>query len=240
MTRNVSNRPSKTRRRSKRHTRALIKRKCGVRRTQKGGANAKRQIWGKVSTSDQLNQHVYLTYGTISNAGIDKFLEDVRPPLDANDVFFDLGSGVGNVCDRVFARTNVRKCVGIEYDHDRYAVSSALSRHGQRQVTFIQGNFMDQDWSDATVLFMDSIMFSNDTLQQIEYKALATCPRLRYVISMKRLPSTTALHFLKTIDVKVSWGVSTCNLYRVAPASGGRNPSTLARTCKNGHSVVTH
>lgn len=143
------------------------------------------------------------------------FLNDVQ--LNKNDVFYDLGSGVGNVCQHVFKTTNVRKCVGIEYDNDRFLESKKLEKtKGQRQMTFIQGNFMHQDWSDATVLFMDSIMFNDDTLQQIEHKALTTCPHLRYVISMKQLPSTTALQYVKTVkNIKVSWGSSQYNVYRV-------------------------
>lgn len=187
-------------------------RHVGKRRSQKGGT--KRQIWGKRSTPEELKQHVYLTYGTISNEGIDMFLQDV--PLNENDVFYDLGSGVGNVCDHVFKKTPVRKCVGIEYDNDRFLESKELAKkEGKRQMTFIQGNFMHQDWSDATVLFMDSIMFSEDTLKQIEHKALTTCQHLRYVISMEKLPPTTALLHVKRVNIKVSWGSSQYNVYRV-------------------------
>ena len=51
---------------------------------------------GRKSTPEQLKQHVYLTYGTISDQGIDAFVKDVQ--LTESDVFYDLGSGIGNVC----------------------------------------------------------------------------------------------------------------------------------------------
>ena len=57
---------------------------------------------GRKSTPEQLKQHVYLTYGTISDQGIDTFVKDVQ--LTESDVFYDLGSGIGNVCDRVFKK----------------------------------------------------------------------------------------------------------------------------------------
>lgn len=172
------------------------------------------QIWGKRSTPEELKQHVYLTYGLISDGGIDMFLNDIS--LTKRDVFYDLGSGVGNVCDRVFKTTPVRKCVGIEYDRVRYNESLQLSKQNTtRQMKFIHGNFMYQDWSDATVLFMDSIMFTFETLQKIEHKARTTCPNLRYVISMKKLPSNSSFKYLKTEKVNVSWGSSEYNLYQV-------------------------
>lgn len=178
---------------------------------QRGGGQ---QIWGKSSTPNELKQHVYLTYRTISDEGIDAFVRDIG--ITKDDVFYDLGSGVGNVCDRVFKTTYVRKCVGIEYDNDRYNYSVPLNRRtSSREVRFIQGNFMDQDWSDATILFMDSIMFSEDTLKEIEIKARQSCPHLRYVISMKSLPNSTQWTHLKTVKVKVSWGSSQYNLYKV-------------------------
>jgi len=57
-------------------------------------------------------RHIYPTYGTILPAGIDRLIADLQ--LTPSDVFYDLGSGIGNVCTQVFAQTPVRKCVGIE------------------------------------------------------------------------------------------------------------------------------
>jgi len=159
-----------------------------------------------------LDEHVYLTYGTISDAGIDRFVGDMS--LNRHDVFYDLGSGVGNVCDRVFWTTPVKKCVGIEYVKEQYMKSLELAcTHGERQLLFIHGNFMHEDISDATVVFMDSIMFSHKTFEKIEDELLSKCKYLRYVVSMRALPSTTNLKFIKTEMVPASWGMSQYNLY---------------------------
>ena len=175
-----------------------------------------RRIRGKVSTPEELKQHVYLTYGTLMDEGIDRMASDIQ--FSDSDVFFDLGSGIGNVCDRIFKTSDIRKCVGIEYDEDRYLESVPLSsEHGRRKLAFIHGNFMHQDWSEATVLFMDSIMFSDKTLREIEHKALTTCPNLRYLISMKKMPSDTKLAHLKTVPVNASWGLSQYHMYDTSP-----------------------
>lgn len=172
------------------------------------------QIWGKNSTSEELKQHIYLTYGTISDEGIKKLLDDIHK-LNSEDVFYDLGSGVGNVCKYVFENTNVGKCVGIEYDKDRYSISKELEKTvGARQMIFKQGNFFDRDWSDATVIFTDSIMFSDDTLRKMINKAKEKCKNLKYFISMKKLPENDYLTYIKTENIKVSWGTSTYNIYK--------------------------
>ena len=68
------------------------------------------QIWGKSSTSEELEQHIYLTYGTISDEGIKKLLDDIHK-LNSDDVFYDLGSGIGkmyvNTCLKIPMLVNV-------------------------------------------------------------------------------------------------------------------------------------
>lgn len=172
------------------------------------------RIWGKSSTSEELQQGVYLTYGTISDEGIQKLLNDIHT-LTNKDVFYDLGSGIGNVCKYVFDNTNVGKCVGIEYDNDRYSISKGLERTtANKQMVFKQGNFLEQNWSDATVIFTDSIMFSKETLRKMIQKAKDECKNLKYFISMKKLPRDDYLTYIKTENIKVSWGTSIYNVYK--------------------------
>ena len=51
------------------------------------------------------------------------------------DVFYDLGSGAGNICLRVFMCTPVRKVVGIEFDAKRHtrALTAAAQLHSRRR-----------------------------------------------------------------------------------------------------------
>lgn len=161
-------------------------------------------------------RHIYPTYGTILPAGIDRLIADLQ--LTPSDVFYDLGSGIGNVCTQVFAQTPVRKCVGIEQNPRRHAKATPRSEPG-RSLQFRCANFAHEDISDATVLFMDSVMFSGDTLTMLEHKALA-CPRLRYYVSMKKMPPTTTLLYHHTRKVPVSWGQSQYHVYRTNSNSG--------------------
>ena len=122
-----------------------------------GTSNTKsKKIWNKQNTPHELNNNVNLLYGFIKDEGIKTIL--ARITLHPTDVFYDLGSGVGNVCKYVFDHSSVKKCVGIEYDEDRYLESLPLvKKESNRLLTYEHGNFLDKNWSDATVIFMDSI-----------------------------------------------------------------------------------
>ena len=112
--------------------------------------------------------------------------------------------------------TRVQKCVGIEYDQQRYEASVPLTQQTtHREMIFVQGNFMHQNISDATVVFMDSIMFKDHTLLDIETNLLSTCQNLRYVVSMKKLPESTQLQYIKKVAIPASWGQSQYHLYTV-------------------------
>jgi hypothetical protein len=164
---------------------------------------------GQESTPEE---HVYPTYGIILDQGIDKFVNDVKPT--GSDVFYDLGSGNGNVCVRVYNTTPVKKCVGIECDQQRYKASVPLAQQTKhRKMIFVKGNFIHHNISDATIVFMDSIMFTDDTLMYIETNLLSTCQNLRYVISMKKLPESTQLQYIKEVAIPTSWGQSQYHLY---------------------------
>jgi hypothetical protein len=186
--------------------------------------------------------HVYLTYGTISKKGVRQLLKDI--PLSANDVFYDLGSGIGNVCMQVFQESRVKKCVGIEYDIERHNhaledareasdvsdVSDVSKRETGRDLQFRNENFMQSDISDATVLFTDSIMFSLKTLRQLETKVRASCPNLRYFVSMRKLPKSTALSYNHMRYVPASWGKSHYYVYATRVDGGDRRSRRIRRS----------
>ena len=134
--------------------------------------------------------HVYLTYGTISQEGVAQLISDLR--VGPDNVFYDLGSGLGQVCMQVFQEAKVRKSVGIELNEQRHNLAKLNEKRSTgarglfRELLFRNENFAETDFSDATVIFCASITFSYETLFLLAEKA-ARCLRLRYFVSMKRL-----------------------------------------------------
>jgi ribosomal protein L11 methylase PrmA len=74
-------------------------------------------------------------------------------PVSSSDVVYDLGSGDGRL---LFAalENGAGRCVGIDIDSKKVNGAKALAREKglDSKVTFIEGDFLDQDLSEATVI----------------------------------------------------------------------------------------
>jgi hypothetical protein len=96
-----------------------------------------------------------------------------------DDIFFDIGSGLGLVAMLVNLLTNIR-CVGIEYDpaYCEYARKIAQSLN-IKDVSFIQGDARHTDLNDGTIFYMFT-PFVNQVFSSV-------LERLRYTAIRKRL-----------------------------------------------------
>jgi len=74
--------------------------------------------------------------------------------ISKNDIFYDLGSGLGVVIGLVNLLTEVR-CVGIEYqpEYCKYA-SERIEELNLKNITFINADARDVDYVDGTIFFM--------------------------------------------------------------------------------------
>ena len=74
--------------------------------------------------------------------------------FSSNDVFFDLGSGLGQVLALVNLLTGVR-CIGIEYqpEYSTYA-ARMVSELGFKDITLVNADVQDVDFSEGTVFFL--------------------------------------------------------------------------------------
>ncbi len=84
-----------------------------------------------------------------------KFIEGFfkLAPLSSSDVVYDLGSGDGRL---LFAaiENGAGRCVGIDIDAKKVNEAKELAREKgmESKVMFIEGDFLDQDLSEATVI----------------------------------------------------------------------------------------
>jgi SAM-dependent methyltransferase len=162
-------------------------------------------------------------YGEILDGGIDMMLQDV--PLGQSDVFYDLGSGIGNVCQRVYEKTSVQRSIGVELRADLYKVSALSATEDAvsgRRLQFICGDFNAVDFSDATVVFMNDVDFT-PVMHEIILQRLAVCSALRAVVSLQgfcsaadKLVTEAKLNFShKRKGVPVSFGSNRMTQYSV-------------------------
>jgi len=164
-------------------------------------------------------QKIFLTYGEILYSSMDAIIETL--PIHKEDVFYDLGSGIGKIPLHFFLTTPVKKAFGIEASAGRQYYAESIYRavkqkysklfSGGRELNTWRGNFLDINISDATIVYSCSTCFDDELLLAMG-KILDNCANLKYVITMKPIPLT--FHTLtRKFEVECTWEVTECHLY---------------------------
>lgn len=167
---------------------------------------------------------VFLTYGEILYPSVTKFINYLGD-INENDVFLDMGSGIGKVALQVFLKTPVKRAFGIEASEKRnvHAVRvydqvkkefPELFENGRSLDGYV-GNFLESDLKDVTVIYSCSTCFSDELLSDMG-KLIDTLPNIRYVVSMKQIPSKVP--FDRILDIECTWDKTKCYVYRYPKA----------------------
>lgn len=177
------------------------------------------------------------TYGELEPEGIDQVLahiSDLGVPLGVEDIFVDLGSGVGQVALLVFLKTLARLVVGIELVPERHETAliarghalealSSLDSEGDssghsidardRELRFLHGDITDEamwgHWAEATVAFTCSTMFPRELMSDLRDSFISNLRPGALVFSLKGWQG--GLKDLVPLDVlqaKTSWSRS--------------------------------
>lgn len=170
---------------------------------------------------EKIKEKIYLTYGEIVHSSVNTLIR-YMPDISDQDVFYDLGSGIGKVPLHFFLKTPVKKACGVEASKLRndhavtiyHQVKSEFPElfEGARELNCIQKNFMEAGIEDATIVYTCSTCFSEELLAEIA-GLLDRCPKLRYVISLKELP-LKILPFDKIIEIECTWDKTKCYAYK--------------------------
>ncbi len=166
------------------------------------------------------NNDVCITYGEVLYLSLIAFAKQIQ--LGPQDVFLDLGSGLGKICSSILLGTSCRQAIGIEASgrlHEQAikilpkVVSFLVAEH--KKLNLIQGNFLAPELlpeiKHATVVFINSTAFTYDLLDKIAV-VLNQCPNIRAVLSFKPLANLT-LPFNKTVILEASWDSILSRLY---------------------------
>eukprot|EP00435_Cladocopium_sp_Y103_P060545 s25_g22.t1 len=161
-----------------------------------------------VSTTSELQAAASsdLTYGDILPEGFLSILQCVGARV--GERFFDLGSGTGKAV--VLASLHGLNSTGIELAPSRWQTScrslQKMKSLGIRPLpTFVRGSFAGVDFKDANIIFMNSVTFPEELLEQIAKIAECLNP------SAKIVTAKTLLGPFEVIDTclaKVSWSGS--------------------------------
>lgn len=171
-------------------------------------------------------------YGEITPAGLGHLLDHLS--LGPDDVFYDLGSGIGKVVLQTALTHSLRGCTGIEAATSRHAIATRVLRRARRQglirgrrCRFLCGDFMEVDLARATVLYTCSTGFSASFMERLVDKLtqLRTGARL---VTTQEIDDTPWFEPELALRLDMSWKRrSRLHVYRrtsVEPPEPGRRP----------------
>ena len=149
------------------------------------------------------------TYGEITPEALGQLIDYFK--LAQQDVFFDLGSGVGKVCVQV-ALTTPATAIGIELSPARYqmaqqAKEALMSRKiltKANKLQFYEQNILDADLSKGTVFFTCSTCFSDALMQTLTQKIASSGKHVR-VATLRQLPENQYFALDKVFNLKMTW-----------------------------------
>lgn len=160
------------------------------------------------------------TYGEILPESVEKLLLQLQ--LKPNDIFLDLGSGLGKMVAQVFMTTEVKESCGIEFVstlHEQANESAIQLLHkypasfsGNRKLTFLHGDFMKIKCPGATVVFIASAMMTMATLDALGMM-MNEMDEVHTVLTLKPLRTLQRLPFKGTIRIECSWDTALCYRY---------------------------
>jgi SAM-dependent methyltransferase len=161
------------------------------------------------------------TYGELMPAATLRLFEALE--LDRDDVFYDLGAGVGKVVLLAAATTPVGRAIGVELARSRcdqaeraFAAARRAGLATGRRARIVHADLLDVDLDldDATVAYTCSTAFSTRFMRKLT-KRLATLPRLRLLASLQDLDPHPAFELLRVLRLDASWKRRTqVHLYR--------------------------
>lgn len=137
--------------------------------------------------------------------------------------FYDLGSveaiqGVGKGVIGAALLHPFQECIGIELLPELYKLSTRLKEVYQSHpsspqvpVSFLEGDIFATDWSDASMILVNSTCFYTEMLERVSNAPVRTgC----IAISLTMQLSTLAWDLLQTSKHKMSWGTATIHVQR--------------------------
>lgn len=150
-------------------------------------------------------------------------------PPTVQDVFVDLGSGLGKLPLYFFLRTDVKEARGIEILPTYYQYSLQAARRveqelpeffsGERALTFFLGDFFKFPLTDVTIVYIASTLFGPDILCPLA-KLFDDTPSIHTIFTLRALPSLKRLPLHKVVNIQASWSQALCYVYR--------NPNLIA------------
>ena len=144
------------------------------------------------------------TYGEFTKKGVESYINYFKKNLTKDDVFYDLGSGLGKMVIHIGEHSDVKKSIGIEFSNERHDIAVDIKKtyaNRNNRISLINGDILKRNLHDATIIYFDNTCYSNESCEDI-FNALPNgC-----LITYKR--------FFRNIPIKEQVSISDCEFER--------------------------
>lgn len=142
--------------------------------------------------------NIFAQMGVLTYTGVTELLQSI--PLTPEDVFCDIGSGIGNICMQVLGESPCRTAVGVEVIPSRHKKATAAFDVAQKKfpekfatksahfyMKDLTKSAKDLNEEKVTVLFSHSWMF-DDELMNAFCETVLQVDSLRHVVTSRPFP----------------------------------------------------
>jgi hypothetical protein len=167
----------------------------------------------------------HLNVGEVLPSGVTALVREIGD-INASDIFFDIGAGLGNVIAQVLLTTKVSKAIGVELREDVHRLGGEMidrSPHGRYFSERAELNCDDiiglrisrlPPYEQATIVFWNNILFEPVTVEFVKRElaemvdaCLIICTA--HICPRHRLPCfaefCSSFELFKEIDIACSW-----------------------------------
>ncbi|MBF0206011.1 MAG: hypothetical protein HQK53_03900 [Oligoflexia bacterium] len=174
-----------------------------------------------VSTLEKMNYaQKNVIYGEITYNGAITLFEKLN--IKGNDVFYDIGSGVGKLVLQAYLTTPAKKSVGIELVGSRAKKAETvyqqlmnqgiLSKAGNKELKYVEADVITSDLSDATTIFWANLTWEEGVIDKVVQKLSSSVKHPLLIVSHKSLDNYPNMKLKEAFTVECTW-TSRSNVY---------------------------
>ena len=177
------------------------------------------QRYSMAQLSRFASAEVCVTYGELLYPSVKKIIRQLQGTH--NDIFLDLGSGLGKCALQIFMQSEIGKVIGIEASiplheqaekiKERVKFECPIFWENNRELSFFNDNFLKHPWQGATLVYSCSTCFTTELLVAIGNRVNEE-PSVTQVLSLRPLP-TIVLPLKAIFSVECSWDSVLCYHY---------------------------
>ena len=147
-------------------------------------------------------------YGEITSGSLEKLIQYLR--IKSDDVFYDLGSGVGKVVMQVALNSPVKKAIGIELSETRFNHAQDVRRQAIKQkliaaarIKFRNADVLSTNLNNATIIYTCSTAFPERFMKPLGSK-LAKLKSNPTIVTLQELPDCD-LSLIDSLKLDMTW-----------------------------------